>query len=193
MTKMVGNKCDWFLVADWDDNMTYFMDINWNDGTLKYRREFISVPYPNRLVISEEKIVVMSSGFCCTEESKLLNKLTIYGLSGNLMTEVTHLPTGEKFEEPEAIALDPRGNILLADTVLGTVVLSGDGSSLLATLPIEPAPVKIIFYQAEFSTSMSSNCWRQLSYAEKNQLVASKVPYQGLRNAKSPPRWFFMA
>ncbi len=34
---------------------------------------------------------------------------------------------------------------------------------------------------AEFSTSMSRRgpkyCWRQLSYAIKNQLVASKAPY----------------
>ena len=28
--------------------------------------------------------------------------------------------------------------------------------------------------------------WRQLSYAIKNQLVASKAPYQGLWNAKYP-------
>ena len=147
MRKMVGNNTDWFLVVDRDDNMTYFMDINWNDGTLKYRQEFISVPWPVTLDMSEEKIVVMSRGSCCSEELKLFNKLTIYVLSGNLMTEVTHLPTGEKIEEPEDIALDPRGNILLSDSVQGTVVLSGDGSSLLATLPIEPAPKKIIFYQ----------------------------------------------
>ena len=35
--------------------------------------------------------------------------------------------------------------------------------------------------QAEFSTSRSrsdpGNCWRQLSYAIKNHLVASKAPY----------------
>ena len=46
----------------------------------------------------------------------------------------------------------------------------------------------------------SEELLRQLSYAIKNQLVASKAPYSGLWNAKYPkrgillaPRWFFMA
>ena len=37
------------------------------------------------------------------------------------------------------------------------------------------------YFIADWSTSMSRlvprNCWRQLSYAIKNQLVASKAPY----------------
>ena len=50
------------------------------------------------------------------------------------------------------MALDPLGNILLSDSVLGTVVLSGDGSSLLANLSLDPAPHKIIFYQEKLYT-----------------------------------------
>ena len=123
MVNMAGEKTDWFLAVDHAGNMTYFMDINWTDGTLKFRQEFISVPYPDRIDISDEKIVVLSR--VCCDELDVFNKFTIYDLSGNLMHDVTHLPNGEKIQEPVEIALDPRGNILLSDDVLGTFVLSG--------------------------------------------------------------------
>ena len=150
MAKMVGNNSDWFLAADWDDNMTYFMDINWSDGTVKDRQEFISVPFPYHIYISEEKVVVLSKVF------KVFNKFTIYDLAGNLLQEITHLPNGEKIVDPRDIALDPMGNILLSDSELGTVVLSGDGSSLLATLPLEPAPKKMLFYQDKLYTLVNT-------------------------------------
>ena len=154
MARMVGNNSDWFLAADWDDNMTYFMDLDWTDGTVKYRQEFISVPFPYRIHISEEKVVVLSTN--CCDELKVFNKLRIYDLSGTLMKEVTHLPTGEKIADPRDVSLDPMGNILLSDFKLGTVVLSGDGSSLLATLPLDPAPEKMLFYQDKLYTLVNT-------------------------------------
>ena len=39
----------------------------------------------------------------------------------------------------------------------------------------------------------SKELLRQLSYAIKNQLVASKAPSRGFGTQNTPPRWFFMA
>ena len=148
MTKM-SEGGDWFLAADWDGNVTYLMDIDWTDGTVKDRQELVSVPWPSSIDMSTQQIVVASLVCCQLEE---FIKMTIFDLSGNLMQELTHLPTGEKIVDPKDVALDPLGNILLSDSVLGTVVLSSDGSSLLTNLALEPPPHKIIFYQEKLYT-----------------------------------------
>ena len=148
MTKM-SDGGDWFLAADWDGNVTYLMDIDWTDGTVKDRQELVSVPWPSSIDMSTQQIVVASLVCCQLEE---FIKMTIFDLSGNLMQELTHLPTGEKIVDPHDVALDPLGNILLSDSVLGTVVLSSDGSSLLTNLALEPPPHKIIFYQEKLYT-----------------------------------------
>ena len=148
MTKM-SEGGDWFLAADWEGNMTYLMDIDWTDGTVKDRQELIGVPWPSSLDMSTQQIVVASLVCCQLEE---FIKMTIYDLSGNLMQELTHLPTGEKIVDPRDVALDPLGNILLSDSVLGTVVLSTDGTSLISKLPLDPPPHKIIFYQEKLYT-----------------------------------------
>ena len=121
MTKM-SEGGDWFLAADWGGNVTYLMDLDWSDGTVKDRQEIISVPWPSSIDMSTQQIVVASLVCCQLEE---FIKMTIYDLSGNLMHELTHLPTGEKIVDPRDVALDPLGNILLSDTALGTLVLSG--------------------------------------------------------------------
>ena len=96
MSKM--DEADWFLVADWDGNTTFIMDIDWTDGSLKERQELISVPWPSSLQISADKIVVVS--FVCCQLDEFI-KMTIYDLSGNLLTEITHLPTGERILNPK--------------------------------------------------------------------------------------------
>ena len=148
MTKM-SEGGDWFLAADWDGNVTYLMDIDWTDGTVKERQELVSVPWPSSIDMSTQQIVVASLVCCQLEE---FIKMTIFDLSGNLMQELTHLPTGEKIVDPHDVALDPLGNILLSDSVLGTVVLSSDGSSLLTNLALEPPPHKMVFYQEKLYT-----------------------------------------
>ena len=148
MTKM-SEGGDWFLAADWDGNVTYLMDIDWTDGTVKDRQELVSVPWPSSIDMSTQQIVVASLVCCQLEE---FIKMTIFDLSGNLMQELTHLPTGEKIVDPHDVALDPLGNILLSDSVLGTVVLSSDGSSLLTNLALEPPPHKMVFYQEKLYT-----------------------------------------
>ena len=148
MTKM-SEGGDWFLAADWDGNVTYLMDIDWTDGTVKDRQELVSVPWPSSIDMSTQQIVVASLVCCQLEE---FIKMTIFDLSGNLMQELTHLPTGEKIVDPKDVALDPLGNILLSDSVLGTVVLSSDGSSLLTNLALEPPPHKMVFYQEKLYT-----------------------------------------
>ena len=148
MTK-ISEGGDWFLAADWDGNVTYLMDIDWTDGTVKDRQELVSVPWPSSIDMSTQQIVVASLVCCQLEE---FIKMTIFDLSGNLMQELTHLPTGEKIVDPHDVALDPLGNILLSDSVLGTVVLSSDGSSLLTNLALEPPPHKMIFYQEKLYT-----------------------------------------
>ena len=148
MTK-ISEGGDWFLAADWDGNVTYLMDIDWTDGTVKDRQELVSVPWPSSIDMSTQQIVVASLVCCQLEE---FIKMTIFDLSGNLMQELTHLPTGEKIVDPHDVALDPLGNILLSDSVLGTVVLSSDGSSLLTNLALEPPPHKMVFYQEKLYT-----------------------------------------
>ena len=148
MTKM-SEGGDRFLAADRGGNMTYLMDIDWTDGTVKDRQELIGVPWPSSLDMSTQQIVVASLVCCQLEE---FIKMTIYDLSGNLMQELTHLPTGEKIVDPRDVALDPLGNILLSDSVLGTVVLSTDGTSLLTKLALEPPPQKMVFYQEKLYT-----------------------------------------
>ena len=153
LTKMSGGEeSDGFLAADWEGNVTYLMDIDWSDGSVKKRKELINISRPSSLDMSEDKIVVASM-VCCQREEFI--KMTIYDLSGNLLKDLTHLPTGEKIVDPHDVAIDPQGNILLSDSELGTVVLSADGSSLLTTLPLEPAPHKIIFYQDRLYTLVS--------------------------------------
>ena len=148
MTKL--GEGDWFLAADWDGNVTYLMDIDWTNGSVREKQELISVPWPDSLDISSDKIVVISY-VCCQLEDFI--KMTIYDLSGNLMKEVTHLPSGERILDPKDVAIDKMGNILLSDSSLGTVVMSGDGSSVLATLPLpSPVPHKMIFYQEKLYT-----------------------------------------
>ena len=148
MTKL--GEGDWFLAADWDGNLTYLMDIDWTNGSVREKQELISVPWPDSLDISSDKIVVISY-VCCQLEDFI--KMTIYDLSGNLMKEVTHLPSGERILDPKDVAIDKMGNILLSDSSLGTVVMSGDGSQVLATLPLpSPVPHKMIFYQEKLYT-----------------------------------------
>ena len=73
-------------------------------------------------------------------------------------------------------------------------------------LPLSSPLTSTSLLSPEFSTSMSRldprNCWRQLSYAIKNQLVASKAQQLGALERIIPPlyanillapRWFFMA
>ena len=63
MTKM-SEGGDWFLAADWGGNVTYLMDLDWSDGTVKDRQEIISVPWPSSIDMSTQQIVVASL-VCC--------------------------------------------------------------------------------------------------------------------------------
>ena len=72
MTKM-SEGGDRFLAADRGGNMTYLMDIDWTDGTVKDRQEFIGVTWPSSLDMSTQQIVVISSVCCQLDEFIKMN------------------------------------------------------------------------------------------------------------------------
>ena len=84
---------------------------------------------------------------------------------------------------------------------LPVVLICPDPATDLSFLLTKGYPDTFHYQVAEWSTSMSRtlprNCWRQLSYAIKNQLGHPKPPTRkGLWNAGGilrAPRWFFMA
>ena len=74
--------------------------------------------------------------------------MSIFDFHGNLETELTHLPSGEKILNPADVVLDPSGNIILSDLDLGVIVFNPDASKVEGKLVMEGSPPhKIIFYK----------------------------------------------
>ena len=77
------------------------------------------------------------------------SQLNTYNRQGELQSEITKLPNGDKISSIISGAFDPAGHILLADSQEEQVlVLSQDGSSIVAKLPIKPKfAYKMRFYR----------------------------------------------
>jgi len=61
---------------------------------------------------------------------------------------MSNLPSGQKFLNPEDVAIDPFGNILMSDMALGTIVLSSDLTEEIGMLEFEGGfPHKMMFYK----------------------------------------------
>ena len=143
-----GSQGDKVLVTDWQGNMTYLMDFDWSNGTVHSKQEIAGVPFPTNFAMSEHNLVILSLVCCQLDE---FIKMSIFDFHGNLETELSHLPSGEKILNPADVVFDPSGNIILSDLDLGVRVLSSDASKELAKLTIDgSAPHKMMFYKDKF-------------------------------------------
>ena len=134
---------DQVAVCDWDNNKTVVMDIDWEEGVVTGVQDLIELPYPFRMLMTDDKIVVLSSVCCETWHDDMI-KMSVFDLLGNLVIEVKELPTGDIIKSPEAATVDPYGNILLSDQNLGALMFSPD-AEYIDTLPVEGTPKKMIF------------------------------------------------
>jgi len=134
---------DQVAVCDWDNNKTVVMDIDWEEGLVTGVQELIELPYPFRMMVTEDKVVILSS-VCCETWHQDMVKMSVFDLLGNLMMEVTELPTGDVIKNPEAATVDPAGNILLSEQSLGTLVFSPE-AEYITTLPVEGMAKKMMF------------------------------------------------
>jgi len=136
---------DKVVVADWNGNKTYIVDFDWKNGTVLSKTEIADVPFPTNFAITEKNIVITSL-VCCQMDDFV--KISIFDLHGNYISEISYLPSGQKILNPEDVAIDPFGNILLSDMVLGTLVLSSDLTEELGKLELEGGPPhKMMFYK----------------------------------------------
>ena len=127
------------VVSDWYGNKTYVMNLNWANGSITTDlHEIANVPYPMNLVLSNDSIVIASL-VCCQVDH--LIKISMFDFQGNLQQEMTHLPSGGRILNPQDVAVDVAGNIILSDQVLGTVVLSPDLSEVKYSSLIQSSKV----------------------------------------------------
>jgi len=130
-------------VCDWDGNRTVIMDVDWEEGVVTGVQDFLDLPYPFRMTMTDEKIVILSA-VCCQPWHDAMIKMSVFDLSGNLVVEVKELPTGEIIKNPAAVTIDPYGNILLADQDLGAIIFSED-AEYIDKLPLDGVPEKMMF------------------------------------------------
>jgi len=136
---------DKVVVADWIGNKTYIVDFDWKNGTVQSKTEIADVAYPTKFAFTEKHIVITSLVCCQLDE---FVKISIFDFHGNYISEMSHLPSGQKFLNPEDVAIDPFGNILLSDMALGTIVLSSDLTEEIGRLEFEGGfPHKMMFYK----------------------------------------------
>jgi len=134
-------------VCDWDNNMTVVLDIDWEEGEVTGVQELIELPYPFRMMVTEEKIVILSN-VCCESWHQDMIKMSVFDLLGNLMVEVKELPTGDTIEFPEAATVDTDGNIILSDQNLGALVFSPE-AEYMTTLPVEGMAKKMVVHDGK--------------------------------------------
>ena len=138
---------DSVAVCDWDNNRTVIMDIDWDNGVVKSIDDLYELPYPFRMMMTEDKTVFLSA-VCCQPWHKDMVKMTILDLEGNFVDEVKELPNGDVIGNPVALTEDPYGNIILTDEVLGTLLFSHEGEFIDA-LDVQGSPKKMLFKDAK--------------------------------------------
>ena len=137
---------DKVLISDWSGNKTFLMEFDWSNGTVGAKQELASVQYPTNFAFTDHNIILLSLVCCQLDE---FIKLSIYDFHGNLETDMTHLPSGEKILNPADVVIDDDGNILLSDLELGVIVLSADASKEITRLAMDESvpPHKMMFYK----------------------------------------------
>ena len=130
-------------VCDWNNNRTVVMDVNWEEGVVMGVQDLIELPYPFRMMMTDDKIVILSA-VCCEPWHEDMVKMSVFDLLGNLVVEVKELPTGDIIKSPASAAIDPFGNILSSDIILRAIIFSPD-AEYMDTLPLIGTPKKMMF------------------------------------------------
>merc|ERR1711970_1694307 len=78
---------DSVAVCDWDNNRTVIIDIDWDNGVVKSIDDLYELPYPFRMMMTEDKTVFLSA-VCCQPWHEDMVKMTILDLEGNFVDEV---------------------------------------------------------------------------------------------------------
>ena len=104
------------------------MNLNWTNGSVTTDlQEIANAPFPMNFALTQDGIIILS--FVCCQLDHLI-KISIFDFHGNLQQEMTTLPSGGRILNPQDVAVDPTGNIIFSDQILGTVVLSPDLSKV---------------------------------------------------------------
>ena len=74
--------------------------------------------------------------------------MSVFDTTGNLETEVHKIPSGDKIQHPEAVTIDPFGNIILTDGLLGTMLFSSD-AEFIDMLKLDLTPKKMMFHSGK--------------------------------------------
>jgi len=138
-------------VCDCDNNMTALLEVDWENGHIETVAEIFEIEYPWQIAVDMEKIVVTSM-VCCEPWHEEMIKMSIFDITGNLITEVKELPTGDTISYPMALAIQPNGNIWITDgDLLKTLVFSPEGDFIgeMPELSGDRAslPKKMLFHQ----------------------------------------------
>ena len=136
---------DKVVVADWGKNMTVVLDVDWTKGNVSVSKTLSQVPYPYRVAASKDRIAVISM-VCCQPWQEPLKAMRLYDMNGKMLKEVKKLPNGSIIKAPEALAMDPSGNIFLVDGAGGlnkTMFFDPEGN-FVKDLPALGTPSKIL-------------------------------------------------
>lgn len=136
-------------VCGWDNNRTSVLDIDWQSGIVDIKEtDLIQLPYVYSMVFTSKTIVAIS---WATGQARHLSKMVIFDDWGTIVREVKYLPTREKIESPQALAVDDKDNIWLVDrwSLNKTVVFDSDGNYIGEATNQIGTPTKIIFHQQQ--------------------------------------------
>ena len=140
------------VVADWAQNRTVLVDVDWVKGNVSVSRALSMVPYPSRVAASQTVVAVISM-VCCQPWQEPLKALRLYDMKGKMIKEVKKLPDGSVIQAPETVAMDPSGNIFLVDGASGlnkTMFFDPDGN-FVKYLPALGTPSKILVAEELFT------------------------------------------
>jgi len=139
-------------VCDWDKNQTRFLQVDWEEGRVETLPEpIIEVPYPNDVVVSGDKLLIVST-ICCQDSMEPLRKAHLYDSTGALLKTAKDLPNGERMDYPNKVAVDEAGNFLVVDTGLKKTLLFSPDLEYIGDLPELGVPDAMDFYDNKVYT-----------------------------------------
>jgi len=140
------------VVTDWGNNQTRILQVDWEAGNMTLlARPIITTPYPFRVVVNKDKILVASM-VCCQVWQEQLKKVSLFDLNGSLLKELKYLSTGETLSDLQEVSVDPFGNYLVVDNSLNKTVVLNEELEYLGSLDLPTTPKSIYFYQNEMYT-----------------------------------------
>merc|ERR1712107_82464 len=111
----------------------------------------IEVPYPNDVVVSGDKLLIVST-ICCQDSMEPLRKAHLYDSTGALLKTAKDLPNGERMDYPNKVAVDEAGNFLVVDTGLKKTLLFSPDLEYIGDLPELGVPDAMDFYDNKVYT-----------------------------------------